>query len=250
MDVEAELVPKLAALPHVVAVVLGGSRAAGTHRPDSDWDFGLYYRGSFDADLLAGLGHPGHTAQPGEWGRIVNGGAWLSVGGEPVDVLLRDLDVIDRWHADAREGRFEVDHVEGHLAGLPTYVPVGEMALNRVLHGELPEVTFPPKLREVAGYRWRWGSAFSLFFAAGYAGQGDITACAGMLAKAAMLAAHGVLAARGEWALNEKRFVQRAGLTAAHDVFGKVAADPEGAVEDMRALLKPPDLTEMGAHTG
>lgn len=83
MGVLDELVPKLAELPGVVAVVLGGSRAEGTDRPDSDWDIGVYYRSSFDADLLAGLGCPGHAAQSGEWGRIVNGGAWLSVQGQP-----------------------------------------------------------------------------------------------------------------------------------------------------------------------
>jgi predicted nucleotidyltransferase len=96
------IVPRLVTLPGVVAVVLGGSRARGTERPDSDWDIGLYYRGDFDARLIAGLGFPGHVAQPGEWGRIVNGGAWLSVDGEPVDVLLRDLDVVEGWWADAR----------------------------------------------------------------------------------------------------------------------------------------------------
>src|SRR5690606_13788924 len=115
------LVPKLVSLPGVVAVVLGGSRARGTERPDSDWDVGLYYRGGFDADLIAGLGFPGHVAQPGEWGRIVNGGAWLTVEGQPVDVLLRDLDVVERWWADAQDGRFEMDNVEGHIAGPPTY---------------------------------------------------------------------------------------------------------------------------------
>ena len=33
-------------IPGVVAVALGGSRATGTEHDDSDWDFGLYYRGS------------------------------------------------------------------------------------------------------------------------------------------------------------------------------------------------------------
>lgn len=37
---------RLGALPGIRAVVLGGSRARGTHRPDSDWDLGLYYRGT------------------------------------------------------------------------------------------------------------------------------------------------------------------------------------------------------------
>ncbi|RVX41729.1 nucleotidyltransferase-like protein [Nonomuraea polychroma] len=36
---------RLAGVPGVAAVVLGGSRARGTHRPDSDIDLGLYYRG-------------------------------------------------------------------------------------------------------------------------------------------------------------------------------------------------------------
>ncbi|WP_169731388.1 nucleotidyltransferase domain-containing protein, partial [Streptomyces glaucescens] len=45
---------RLAALPTVEAVSLGGSRAQGTHRADSDWDLGIYYRGAFDpADLRA-----------------------------------------------------------------------------------------------------------------------------------------------------------------------------------------------------
>ena len=36
---------RLAAIPGVVAVTLGGSRATGTAVEGSDWDFGLYYRG-------------------------------------------------------------------------------------------------------------------------------------------------------------------------------------------------------------
>ncbi len=46
------LVPRLAELPGVVAVALGGSRALGTARLDSDWDIGLYYRGRFDPGPL------------------------------------------------------------------------------------------------------------------------------------------------------------------------------------------------------
>jgi predicted nucleotidyltransferase len=37
---------QLAALRGTAAVVFGGSRATGTHRPDSDWDLGVYYRAS------------------------------------------------------------------------------------------------------------------------------------------------------------------------------------------------------------
>ncbi|MGH3294070.1 MAG: nucleotidyltransferase domain-containing protein, partial [Trebonia sp.] len=43
----AYVADRLAGLPGVRAVTLGGSRAEGTHRPDSDWDFSVYYRGHF-----------------------------------------------------------------------------------------------------------------------------------------------------------------------------------------------------------
>lgn len=49
---EAWMVPELAALPGVLAVTLGGSRSQGTHRPDSDWDYAVYYRGVFDPELF------------------------------------------------------------------------------------------------------------------------------------------------------------------------------------------------------
>lgn len=248
MTVLDELVPKLAGLPGVVAVVLGGSRAAGTHRPDSDWDIGVYYRDSFDASLLVELGYAGHAAHPGEWGRIVNGGAWLSVRDQPVDVLLRDLDLVEHWWNDAQAGRFEIDNVEGHLAGLPTYVPVGEVALARVLYGTLPPVFFPRELQDVAGWRWRWNAAFSLLFAQQYATRGDRTACAGMLARSAMQTAHGLLASRAQWVLNEKTLIDRADLAAAHDILAAVTTDAPAAVTQMHRLLDPPRLGELDAH--
>ena len=48
----APLAAELAAVPGVVGVAFGGSRARGTHRPDSDWDLGLYYRPPLDVAAL------------------------------------------------------------------------------------------------------------------------------------------------------------------------------------------------------
>jgi predicted nucleotidyltransferase len=42
------LAARLAAIPGVVAVTLGGSRATNTAVEGSDWDFGLYYRGRLE----------------------------------------------------------------------------------------------------------------------------------------------------------------------------------------------------------
>jgi predicted nucleotidyltransferase len=63
VDFLAVTADRLAALPTVRAVALGGSRAEGTHRPDRDWDLAVYYRGPFDPDDLRALGWPGEVSE-------------------------------------------------------------------------------------------------------------------------------------------------------------------------------------------
>ena len=75
---------------------------------------------------MRALGFEGQAVEPGEWGRLVNGGAALTVEGERVDLLYRDLEVVEHWRAEAEvSGRFEVDRVEGYVAGMATYVLAG-----------------------------------------------------------------------------------------------------------------------------
>jgi predicted nucleotidyltransferase len=207
------LATDLAQLPGAVAVVLGGSRATGTNRPDSDWDLGVYYRDGFDpADLRRLVGTTGVVSEVGEWGPIMNGGAWLTVDGTAVDVLYRDLETIERWTADAAEGRFEILTQNGYLAGAPTYLLAGELALCRVLRGELPRPAFTDALADAARTRWEGRVRVALMFAGIHADAADAVACVGMLAHATLCAAHARLAARRQWVLNEKRLVARAGL--------------------------------------
>lgn len=144
------LAAQLAAIPGVVAVTLGGSRATGTAVQGSDWDFGLYYRGRLNPADIVALGWPGRVFAPGDWGRIVNGGAWLTTDGTKVDLIYRDLDEVLRWTAAAAEGRFEIQREVGYVAGIATYILAGELALGRVLAGELPRPGFSRKLQETA----------------------------------------------------------------------------------------------------
>src|SRR5919109_1969427 len=131
-----ELADRLMEIPGVVAVTLGGSRAGSVLDSDSGWEFGLYYRETIRADDVRALGFEGTVVEPGAWGRLVNGGAWLTVEGQRVDLLYRDLDVVQHWLAEAEAGRYEVDQVEGYLAGMATYVLAGELALAELLAGE------------------------------------------------------------------------------------------------------------------
>jgi hypothetical protein len=218
-----ELVNALAAMPGVVAVVLGGSRGAGAADPASDWDLGVYYRGALDTGALAARGtvHP-----PGSWGRIMNGGAWLTVGGTKVDVILRDLDVVDHWSACALDGQFEIDGLLGYLAGIPTYSLLAERAVAKVLRGSLPAAgVFPARLSESAPERWRFARRFSLDHARMRAARGDRVGTFGHAARAVIEHAHAVLCERRTWVLNEKRIVETAGLGEAQALFAGNAPD-------------------------
>ena len=231
------LAARLAAIPGVVAVTLGGSRATNTAVAGSDWDFGLYYRDRIDPADIVALGWPGKVFAPGEWGRIVNGGAWLTVGGTKVDLIYRDLDEVLRWTAAAADGRFEIHREVGYVAGIATYVLAGELALGRVLAGDLPRPAFPPKLRETAPTAWFRLAAGALHFAEVYAGRQDRVACLANLCQAVLAAAQGRLAAAGEWVLNEKRLVDRAGLGGVQDRLGQYERDLGSLVSDVRVSL-------------
>jgi hypothetical protein len=223
---------RLAGLPGVRAVTLGGSRAEGTNRPDSDWDFSIYYRGHFDPQHLRDLGWPGDVREIGGWssvpGAVFNGGAWLEIEGRRSDVHYRDLDAVERVAAEAEQGRFEIEPLWFHLAGLPTYFALAELATRRTLAGTLPSVSYPAALREHAPARW-WEQADAEFgYARDYpAAAGRVTQCLGLTARAASCAAHAVLAARGEWVTNEKRLFSRAGLESVDAILADSSAEPE-----------------------
>ncbi|GII80350.1 DNA polymerase subunit beta [Sphaerisporangium rufum] len=228
----------LAALPGVHAVTLGGSRASGAHRPDSDWDFAVYYRGAFRPGDLRALGWPGEVSEIGGWGGgVFNGGAWLQVAGRAVDVHYRDLDEVEHHLAEARAGRFGVERLMFHLAGIPTYIVVAELALGRAVAGELPRPDYPPALRAAAPPRW-WGDArATLDYAAAHARAGRLAETAGSIATAACQTAHAVLAARGVWATNDKTLLDRAGLRRVDEILATAPGRPVQAIEEAGAFL-------------
>ncbi|WP_047869526.1 nucleotidyltransferase domain-containing protein [Nocardiopsis sp. RV163] len=220
---------RLAALPAVEAVALGGSRAQGTHRPDSDWDLAVYYRGDFDPQTLRDLGWEGEVSEIGGWGGgVFNGGAWLRIDGRAVDVHYRDLDVVEHQLSEARQGRFQVEPLMFHLAGIPTYLVVAELAVGRVLVGDLPRPDYPEALRRSAPPVWRGRAAATLSYARhNHAPYGRVAQTAGLLSQAAAQAAHAVLAERGVWVTNDKALLSTAGLEEIDFVVAGMTADPQ-----------------------
>lgn len=212
----AAMAARLARLPGIEAVALGGSRARGTHRPDSDWDLGVYYRGTPDAAALASLasefqGTPAEVAGPGGWGPWVNGGAWLTVDGVAVDWILRDLDRVESVWSDCREGRYEVGVQAGHPLGFWSPCYVGEVALGKVLADPdgrltaLQEATrvYPEPLRRALAEA-AWEADFSVAAARKSAPSGDTLHVALCLSKAFGVLAQSLHAHHRVWCLNEK----------------------------------------------
>lgn len=223
-----ELVDVLSAMPGTVAVVLGGSHAVRSNDESSDWDLGIYYRGKIDLTALAAFGT---VFPPGSWGRVMNGGAWLELGGMKVDVILRDLDVVEYWTRRAQEGEFERDALLGYLAGIPTYTLSAELASCLPLRGNIEAVPFPPKLAAVAPPVWRFCSSFSLEYARMHARRGNVAGVAGQMASAVMEEAHAILCERRQWVCNEKRLIETAGLSSMQALFAEIPNDRERLLE-------------------
>lgn len=211
---ESWLAGELATLPDVLAVALGGSRAQGTHRPDSDWDYAVYYRGGFDPGCLRAKGWPGRVSDVGGWGGgVMNGGAWLTIEGRRVDVHYRDLDEVEHWCAEAAAGRFKKELLMFYVAGIPTYVVMAELATNRVLAGNLPRPSYPERLAAAAGRRWHNDALASLSYAySALQSRADLAVALANSSRGLVEAAHSVLAQQKQWVLNEKGVVARAGL--------------------------------------
>lgn len=208
------MVAELAGLPGVLAVALGGSRARDLHRPDSDWDFALYYRGRFDPGTVRAKGWEGQVFDIGAWGGgVMNGGAWLTVDGRRVDVMYRDLDDVEHWTAEAAAGRFVKQQLLFYTAGIPTYVLAAELACNRVLRGTLPVPAYPEPLSVEATRRWHDDAMASLDYGLRALRQReDVAVVLANALRALFEEGNSRMAAARRWVLNEKGLLEDAGL--------------------------------------
>ncbi|MCU1529117.1 MAG: polymerase subunit beta [Frondihabitans sp.] len=228
-------------LAGVEGVALGGSRAQGTNRPDSDWDFALYYREGFEPETVRDLGWPGRLTDLGGWGRIFNGGGAVTVDERTIDIHYRDLGLIEHIHDDAVRGEFTIEPLLFHQAGLPSYILLAELGINNALRGHLPKWDYPQALRESAPGIWCERAELTMFYATeGHARHGRVAQCAGLLSEAACHAGHAIMAHRGEWVTNEKHLLSKAGLRGVDDIVAELGTEPESllqAVGKARDLL-------------
>ncbi len=213
----AQIVDQLARIDGLLAVALGGSRARGTQRPDSDIDLGLYYRDESPfsiGDVKALAGEISDASDPivtdfYRWGPWVNGGAWLTVGGQRVDFLYRSLDRLEQVIADCLRGNIESDFYQQPPYGFHSYIYLGELSICRPLYdpdGLLARLkqrifSYPQPLQRAVISRFLWGCQFDLAHAAKLAQQGDVYNAVGCFARVTAQIVQVV------YALNDRYFV-------------------------------------------
>lgn len=132
---------ELACAPGLTALVIGGSHARGRARPDSDIDIGLFYADTRPLDVgavAAAAGRLNDAPDPTVsdlygWGRWVNGGAWLTIEGQRVDLLFRSQNDIERTLEEAKAGRFEIDIDQQPPFGFFGPTILGEVAIAQTI---------------------------------------------------------------------------------------------------------------------
>jgi predicted nucleotidyltransferase len=137
-----DIADRLRSVPGIAAVVLGGSRAAGTFTPQSDIDIGISYDDARRFDLAAlrrvaadldDQHAPDVLTEIGGWGPWINGGGWLTVSGQAVDFLYRDLHRVKHYVDLAIVGQVETVAIWGHPHGFLTTIYAAEIASCQVL---------------------------------------------------------------------------------------------------------------------
>ena len=221
------LVSELSAVPGARAIALGGSRALGTASEHSDYDLGVYYDPNFALDIDAlravavGLDDSGPVATVTPicgWGPWINGGGWLTIGGQPVDVLYRDLSRIRRVIDECRAGEFGRHYQPGHPHAFITTIYMGEIAYNRPLwdpHGDLMQLKtltdpYPPVLANALVDYFLFEARFSLENAHKSVDRDDVNYLAGCCFRCVACLCQIVFALNGKYLINEKGAVARA----------------------------------------
>jgi hypothetical protein len=219
--------PVLAAVPGVVALVLGGSRASGAAHFGSDYDLGLYFRQAAGLDvgrlLEAAKGlvdNPGaaEVTEVGGWGPWIVGGGWLTIAGKKVDLLYRPIESVETVIRDCREGRISMDYQPGHPHGFSSAIWMSEVALCRPLcdpRGAIADLKamtdpYPHRLQEALIRRFQWEALFSIENAETAVPRGDHTYIAGCAFRSLSCVAQTLFALNRRYLINEKGALEAA----------------------------------------
>ncbi|MBU5443101.1 nucleotidyltransferase domain-containing protein [Paenibacillus sp. MSJ-34] len=213
--------------PGIVGIVLGGSRARGTHHPTSDIDIGIYYDESAGFDVrhigpIAAKLDDEHrenlVSELGGWGPWVNGGGWLVVQGFHVDLIFRDVTRVAKVIDECLSGSVTANYHAGHPHAYLNVMYMGEISICNILSdptgriAKLQAKTAPyPKAVQDAIIRYfMFEASFSLMFADKNVDKDDISYVSGCCYRTISCLNQVLFAINNEYCINEKKAVATA----------------------------------------
>ncbi|HEY8349491.1 MAG TPA: nucleotidyltransferase domain-containing protein, partial [Clostridia bacterium] len=223
-SITVSVAEKLSVLPFISGIVLGGSRARGTHKEDSDIDIGIYYDPeSFDLSAINSLAselddehRSGLVVPPGGWGDWVNAGGWLFICGHHVDLILRDIKRVEMIMEETERGIVTANYQTGHPHRYISAMYRGELAISKILYArdesfrELKKraETYPAALRKSLTDFFMFEAGFSLMLARANAGSDDRYYVAGHIFRAVSCMNQVLFAINDTYCINEKKAVR------------------------------------------
>ena len=244
----ARLTDTLSRVPGICAIALGGSRSRGLATKHSDYDIGLYYAAEepIDVTALQGIvaaiddrGRKASVTPIGGWGRWINGGGWLTIGGTRVDLLYRDLVRVGEVVNDSRKGSIERQYQAGHPHAFVSTIYMGEVAYCRSLWdpaGRLAElkkltVPYPQALRKAMVDMFLREAEFAIAVARHGRGLQDPVYVAGCAFRCTACLCQVLCAINGAYLLHEKGAVAAAeALARRPDAFSSGIIHALGAI--------------------
>ena len=256
------IICSLQSIKGITAIALGGSRARGNHTNKSDVDLGLYYNPENPPDIialnrLASELDDNHrvnlVTEIGEWGRWINGGAWLQVEGVAVDFLYRDLAKVNRVIDDCQSGKITIDYQPGHPHGFVSSIYMGEIAICQPLYDpdsvlealKVKTKPYPAQLKQATINTFAWEISFSLFVAKKAIARNDVAYAAGCCFRSVACINQVLFALNENYLLNEKAAVSVANTFAicpqnyqqtVEQAFTLLAADAKSITEAITIL--------------
>ncbi|WP_053365666.1 nucleotidyltransferase domain-containing protein [Bacillus sp. FJAT-27245] len=224
-NILADITNRLKHISGISAIVLGGSRAKGTHISNSDIDIGLYYESAKDLDIeglqkIAREIDDGHRenimTEVNEWGNWVNGGGWLKVQNVAVDLLYRDLNLVSRTIDACLDGNITIDYYPGHPHGFVNSIYLGEIASCKILWESKNIITglkertspFSGKFKKATIQKFLWEASFSLEAAKKAVAREDIAYVAGCFFRSVSCLNQVIFAINERYCTNEKGAVE------------------------------------------
>jgi len=215
------LVDRLKPVHGLRAIVLGGSYASGSQRPDSDIDIGLYYdeKRPLDIDHIRAIASsindaPNPTVTDlGGWGTWVNGGAWLTIEKQRVDFLYRNIDFVSSTLDDCNVGHIRSDYWQQPAYGFHSFMYCTETVICRSLYDpdhvierlKAKVAQYSPHLKQAIIKSFLWSARFTLENTSKAASRGEVYLVTGCLARAIHCLVQVLYAINETYYLSEKK---------------------------------------------